>query len=67
MRKKVILSIACTMAMLIMAGFGDAIKNVGIGISSPSSKVYVHTVGAKTGGSIWYNDQDAWQEALADC
>ena len=28
-----------------MAGFGGAIKNVGIGISSPSGKVYVHTAG----------------------
>ena len=49
-----------------MAGFGGAIKNVGIGISSPSGKVYVHTAGTKTGGSIWYNDQDAWLEALAE-
>ena len=49
-----------------MAGFGGAIKNVGIGISSPSGKVYVHTAGTKTSGSIWYNDQDAWQEALAE-
>ena len=31
-----------------MAGFGGAIKNVGIGISSPSGKVYVHTAGTKT-------------------
>ncbi len=49
-----------------MAGFGGAIKNVGIGISSPSGKVYVHTAGTKTSGSIWYNDQDAWLEALAE-
>ena len=42
-----------------MAGFGGAIKNVGIGISSASGKVYVHTAGTKTSGSIWYNDQDA--------
>ena len=39
-----------------MAGFGGAIKNVGIGISSPSGKVYVHTAGTKTSGSIWYDD-----------
>ncbi len=50
----------------IMAGFGGAIKNVGIGISSASGKVYVHTAGTKTSGSIWYNDQDAWLEALAE-
>lgn len=49
-----------------MAGFGGAIKNVGIGISSPSGKVYVHTAGTKTSGNIWYNDQDAWLEALAE-
>ena len=49
-----------------MAGFGGAIKNVGIGIPSPSGKVYVHTAGTKTSGSIWYNDQDAWLEALAE-
>ncbi len=49
-----------------MAGFGGAIKNVGIGVSSPRGKVYVHTAGTKTSGSIWYNDQDAWLEALAE-
>ena len=49
-----------------MAGFGGAIKNVGIGISSPSGKVYIHTAGTKTSGSIWYSDQDAWLEALAE-
>ena len=31
-----------------MAGYGGAIKNVGIGISSPSGKVYVHTAGTQT-------------------
>ncbi len=49
-----------------MAGFGGAIKNVGIGISSPKGKVYVHTAGTKTSGSIWHSDQDAWLEALAE-
>lgn len=49
-----------------MAGFGGAIKNVAIGMSSPSGKVYVHTAGTKTGGSIWYGDQDAWLEALGE-
>ena len=49
-----------------MAGFGGAIKNVGIGISSPSGKVYVHTAGTRTSGSIMYSDQDAWLEALAE-
>ena len=49
-----------------MAGFGGAIKNVGIGISSPSGKVYVHSAGTRTGGSIMNSDQDAWLEALAE-
>ena len=49
-----------------MAGFGGAIKNVGIGISSPTGKVYVHTAGERTSGPIWHDDQDAWLEALAE-
>ena len=49
-----------------MAGFGGAIKNVAIGMSSPGGKVYVHTAGTKTSGSIWYDDQDAWLEALGE-
>ncbi len=49
-----------------MAGFGGAIKNVGIGISSSSGKVYVHSAGSRTSGSIMYSDQDAWLEALAE-
>ena len=49
-----------------MAGFGGAIKNVGIGMSSPAGKVYVHTAGKKTSGSIFYSDQDVWLEALPE-
>ncbi len=49
-----------------MAGFGGAVKNVGIGLSSASGKVLVHTAGTKTSGSIMYSDQDAWLEALAE-
>lgn len=49
-----------------MAGFGGAMKNVGIGISSASGKVYVHSAGTRTSGSIMYKDQDAWLEALAE-
>ena len=49
-----------------MAGFGGAIKNVGIGMSSPSGKIYVHTAGTSTSGSLWYDDQDAWLEALPE-
>ena len=49
-----------------MAGFGGAIKNVGIGVSSATGKVYVHSAGTRTSGSIMYRDQDAWLEALAE-
>ena len=49
-----------------MAGLGGAIKNVAIGMSSPSGKVLVHTAGERTTGNIWYDDQDAWLEALPE-
>ena len=49
-----------------MAGFGGAIKNVAIGMSSASGKVLVHTAGERTTGSIWYSNQDAWLEALPE-
>ncbi|MBR1821098.1 MAG: DUF362 domain-containing protein [Clostridia bacterium] len=49
-----------------MAGFGGAIKNVGIGASSSSGKLLVHSAGTRTTGSIMYSDQDAWLEALAE-
>jgi uncharacterized Fe-S center protein len=49
-----------------MAGFGGAIKNVGIGISSARGKVLVHSAGTRTSGSIMHSDQDEWLEALAE-
>ncbi len=49
-----------------MAGFGGAVKNVAIGMSSPSGKVYVHSAGTRTAGSIMHSDQDAWLEAMAE-
>ena len=49
-----------------MAGYGGAIKNVGIGMSSATGKVLVHTAGTTTEGSIWYDKQDDWLEALAE-
>jgi uncharacterized Fe-S center protein len=49
-----------------MAGFGGAIKNVAIGMSSPSGKVYVHSAGTRTTGSIMHSDQDAWLEAMGE-
>ena len=47
-----------------MAGYGGAIKNVAIGMSSPKGKFYVHSAGTRTGGSLMYKDQDAWLEAM---
>lgn len=49
-----------------MAGFGGAVKNVGIGISSAAGKVLVHSAGTRTSGSIMHSDQDEWLEALAE-
>lgn len=49
-----------------MAGYGGAIKNVGIGMSSAAGKVLVHSAGTRTTGSIWYDKQDDWLEALAE-
>ena len=49
-----------------MAGFGGAIKNVAIGMSSPSGKVYLHSAGTRSSGSIMHDDQDAWLEAMAE-
>ncbi len=49
-----------------MAGFGGAIKNVGIGMSSRTGKIYVHSAGTRTTGSILHTDQKAWLEALAE-
>lgn len=49
-----------------MAGYGGAIKNVAIGMSSPAGKIYVHTAGTRTSGSIFYDDQDAWLEAMGE-
>ena len=49
-----------------MAGYGGAIKNVGIGMSSATGKVLVHSAGTRTTGSIFYDKQDDWLEALAE-
>ena len=50
----------------LMAGFGGAIKNVGIGMSSQKGKIYVHSGGTRTVGVILNTDQDAFLEALAE-
>ncbi len=49
-----------------MAGFGGAIKNVGIGMSSRKGKIYVHSAGTRTAGTIIHADQNGWLEALAE-
>ena len=49
-----------------MAGFGGAIKNIAIGFGSKHGKVFIHSAGTRTEGSINYNDQDAWLEAMAE-
>ena len=48
-----------------MAGFGGAIKNISIGFGSSMGKVWIHSGGTKTSGSIW-GEQDPFLEAMAD-
>ena len=48
-----------------MAGFGGAIKNISIGFGSSMGKVWIHSGGTRTSGSIW-GGQDAFLEAMAD-
>ena len=48
-----------------MAGFGGAIKNISIGFGSSMGKVWIHSGGTKTSGSIW-GKQDPFLEAMAD-
>ncbi len=48
-----------------MAGFGGAIKNISIGFGSSMGKVWIHSGGTRTRGSIW-GEQDSFLEAMAD-
>ena len=48
-----------------MAGFGGAIKNISIGFGSSMGKVWIHSGGTKTSGSIW-GEQDPFLEAMTD-
>ena len=48
-----------------MAGFGGAIKNISIGFGSAKGKVWIHSGGTRTSGSIW-GEQDPFLEAMAD-
>lgn len=43
----------------LVQSIGGAIKNIAIGMSSPSGKVYVHSAGTRTSGNIMHSDQDA--------
>jgi uncharacterized Fe-S center protein len=49
-----------------MGGFGGAIKNISIGIASSEGKVWIHTAGHNKTGSIFWNDQDAFLESMAE-
>ena len=49
-----------------MGGFGGALKNISIGIGSSHGKVRIHTAGTRDTGSIWYDDQDAFLESMAE-
>ena len=48
-----------------MAGFGGAIKNISIGFGSSMGKVWIHSGGTRTSGSIW-GETDPFLEAMAD-
>ena len=48
-----------------MAGFGGAIKNISIGFGSAMGKVWIHSGGTRTSGSIW-GEQEPFLEAMAD-
>ena len=49
-----------------MGGFGGALKNISIGIGSSRGKVIIHTAGTRDSGSIWYDNQDAFLESMAE-
>ena len=49
-----------------MAGFGGAIKNVGIGMSSSKGKVWVHSGGKSTTDGLFGTPQNEWLPALAE-
>jgi len=53
-----------------MAGFGGALKNIGIGCASGArGKTYIHTAGARTMGGVGFDtkcDQDDFVESIGD-
>ena len=49
-----------------MGGFGGVLKNQSIGVASSAGKVYIHTAGKRTSGSIMGNlNQDSFLESMA--
>lgn len=48
-----------------MGGFGGVLKNQSIGMASSSGKVYIHSAGSRTSGSIFNNNQDSFLESMA--
>ncbi len=48
-----------------MAGFGGAVKNISIGIGSSKGKVWIHSGGERTEGSIM-GDVDKFQKGMAE-
>lgn len=47
-----------------MGGFGGALKNISIGISSSHGKAYIHGAGVEE--DIWTADHDSFLESMAD-
>lgn len=51
-----------------MAGFGGALKNIGIGCASSAGKVYIHTAGERYSGTVDFDtktNQDDFLESIA--
>ena len=48
-----------------MAGYGGAIKNISIGIASPTGKALIHS-GGKSSTNIWGGDQTDFTESMAE-
>ena len=48
-----------------MGGFGGVLKNQSIGVASSSGKVYIHSAGSRTSGSIMNSNQDSFLESMA--
>lgn len=51
-----------------MAGFGGALKNIGIGCASSAGKVYIHTAGERYSGTVDFDtktNQDNFLESIA--